>query len=166
MLGLRVSELAALKWKDIIDDKQLHVVRGEVRDQNRGVYTVVNHTKVYRDRYVEIPPKVIEILEDWKKKSNSTKDDDYIFVRNGERITARQITYVLEKYARNTNHEVKRSHKIRKTYASRMSVDGVPTDTIRIMLGHSNLQTTLSYIFNPLAEEETRQRVISVFSDS
>ena len=82
-------------------------------------------------------------------------EGEYIFMRNGERIQSRQIAYVLEKYAQRNNLEVKSTHKMRKTYASMLSAAGVPVDAIREQLGHSNLETTYSYIYNPLTEKET-----------
>ena len=44
---------------------------------------------------------------------------------------------------------------MRKTYASNLNAHGVPLDSIRELLGHTNLQTTLGYIYNPLTEKET-----------
>ena len=49
----------------------------------------------------------------------------------------------------------KSTHKMSKTYASRLSSSGVPLDSIRELLGHSSLSTTLGYIYNPLTEAET-----------
>jgi len=50
--------------------------------------------------------------------------------------------------------DVKRSHKLRKTYASRLNAAGLPLDQIRACLSHSNTATTLGYIYNPLTPEE------------
>ena len=80
---------------------------------------------------------------------------DYLFVRDGKRLTARQIAYVLEKYAIRNHLIIKSTHKMRKTYASNLSANGVPIDCIRELLGHSNLTTTMGYIYNPLTETET-----------
>ena len=79
----------------------------------------------------------------------------YLFERNGERLTARQVAYVLEKYAERQGVGTKSTHKIRKTYASMLNAYGVPIDAIREQLGHSELSTTLSYIYNPLTEDAT-----------
>lgn len=54
---------------------------------------------------------------------------------------------------------MKSSHKIRKTFASRLDAAGVPVDEIRELLGHSNLETTMRYLYNPLTTEETRGRI-------
>ena len=76
-------------------------------------------------------------------------------MRNGERITAIRIATILRKYANYQGVRIKSSHKMRKTYASNLNACGVPLDCIREMLGHSSLNTTLGYIYNPLTEKET-----------
>lgn len=147
-LGLRVGELVALKPSDIMGN-QLHVVREEVRDQEANQTYVVEHTKTNRDRFVVLVPQAKKLLE--KLDMNGS----YLFERNGERLTTRQVAYVLEKYAERQGLGTKSTHKIRKTYASMLNAFGVPIDAIREQLGHSELSTTLSYIYNPLTEDET-----------
>lgn len=147
-LGLRVGELVALKPEDILEN-QVHVIREEIRDQEANRCYVVEHTKTNNDRFVVLVPKAKALLK--KLSMNGT----YLFERNGERLTARQISYVLEKYAQRQSIGTKSSHKIRKTYASKLNASGVPLDAIREQLGHSDLATTLSYIYNPLTEKET-----------
>lgn len=147
-LGLRVGELVALKPEDILEN-QIHVVREEIRDQESNQCYVVEHTKTNDDRFVVLIPKAKAFLEKLDRSGT------YLFERDGERLTARQISYVLEKYAQRQGVETKSSHKIRKTYASRLNANGVPLDAIREQLGHADLATTLSYIYNPLTEKET-----------
>lgn len=55
-------------------------------------------------------------------------------MRDGERITSRQIAYVLEKFAERQGVRTKSTHKMRKTYASNLNANGVPLDRIREML--------------------------------
>lgn len=149
LLGLRVGELVALKWDDYININHLHIVREEVRNQVTNQYEVVEHTKTNRDRFVVLVPKAINILQKIERTG------DYIFMRDGERLTSRQIAYVLEKYAERQGLSTKSTHKMRKTFASNLNASGVPLDCIRELLGHSNLNTTLGYIYNPLTEKET-----------
>lgn len=153
LLGLRVGELVALKWDDITDTTHLHITREETRNQYTNTYEVVEHTKTNRDRYVVLVPKALEILKRIERQGG------YIFMRDGERIVSRQIAYVLEKYAERQGKRTKSTHKMRKTFASNLNANGVPLDCIRELLGHSNLNTTLSYIYNPLTEEETYKRI-------
>ena len=149
LLGLRVGELVALKWEDYCNVDHLHIVREEVRNQVTNTYKIVEHTKTNRDRFVVLVPKAIQILQKIEHTGN------YIFMRDGKRITSRQIAYVLEKYAERQGVITKSTHKMRKTYASNLNAYGVPLDCIRELLGHSNLSTTLGYIYNPLTEKET-----------
>lgn len=148
LLGLRVGELVALKWEDY-KEGHLHIVREEVRDQTTNKYEVVEHTKTNRDRFVVLVPKAVDILKKIDHES------DFIFMRNGNRITSRQVAYVLEKYAERQGLPTKSTHRMRKTFASNLNSNGVPLDCIRELLGHSNLNTTLGYIYNPLTEKET-----------
>ncbi|MCM1252321.1 MAG: tyrosine-type recombinase/integrase [Clostridium sp.] len=149
LLGLRVGELVALKWSDLCDPNHIHIVREEIRDQTDNSYEVVEHTKTNKDRFVVVVPKALEILNKIEKQG------EYIFMRNGERITAIRIATILRKYANHQGVRIKSSHKMRKTYASNLNACGVPLDCIREMLGHSSLNTTLGYIYNPLTEKET-----------
>lgn len=149
LLGLRVGELVALKWSDWCDENHLHIVREEIRNQTDNSYTVAEHTKTNRDRFVILVPKAIEILR------KIDRQGEYIFMRDGKRITSIRIATILRKYARHEGVALKSSHKLRKTYASNLNANGVPLDCIREMLGHSNLNTTLGYIYNPLTENQT-----------
>lgn len=149
MLGLRVGELVALKWEDYCNINHLHIVREEVRNQTTNQYEIVEHTKTNRDRFIVLIPKAINILQ------KLDRQNEYIFVRDGKRITSRQVAYVLEKYAERKGLATKSTHKMRKTFASNLNASGVPLDCIRELLGHSNLNTTLGYIYNPLTEKET-----------
>lgn len=149
LLGLRVGELVALKWCDLCDTSHLHIVREEIRNQTDNSYSVVEHTKTNRDRFVIVIPKVMDILRKIERQG------EYIFMREGERITSIRIATILRKYARYQGVPIKSSHKMRKTYASNLNACGVPLDCIREMLGHSSLNTTLGYIYNPLTEKET-----------
>ena len=149
MLGLRVGELVALKPSDIENDT-IHVIREEIRDQTTNTYEVVEHTKTNTDRFVALVSKSKKILD------MLDSHGEYLFMRGSERITSRQVAYVLEKYAERNSLKIKSTHKMRKTYASRLNACGIPLDYIRESLGHSNLNTTLGYIYNPLTTEETQ----------
>ena len=149
LLGLRVGELVALKWRDWSDVSHLHIIREEIRDQTENRFEVVEHTKTNQDRFVILVPKAIETLKRIERQG------EYMFMRDGKRITANRIAVILRMFARYEGISVKSSHKMRKTYASNLNASGVPLDCIREMLGHNNLNTTLGYIYNPLTESQT-----------
>ena len=160
-LGLRVGELSALRWCDVIDMKYLHIKCEEIKKSQKTtdgwqhMYAVVNHTKTHTDRIIPLVPAAISILKRVRTDNSIINFSGYIFTRDGERLTSRQITYALEKACKDLDISVKRTHKIRKTVASRLNAGGVPLDAIREFLGHSSTETTLGYIYNPLTDEET-----------
>ena len=154
--GMRVGELVALKWEDVDTNKKtLHIHSGESNQPYRenGEWhdrrVVVPHTKTNTDRHIQLLPKALEILAVIKSNTG------YIFTRNSERITERQVNYVLEKYAERKGTKTKSSHKLRKTYASRLDAAGIPLDVIQRDLGHSDIKTTLTYLYNPYNETAT-----------
>lgn len=156
-LGLRVGELVALRWEEI-EDSSLHVCREEILNRDTREYEIVEHTKTYTDRYIFLSSKAQEIL-----KMIPPDNNEYLFVRDGNRLHTRQIAYVLEKYAKDNNLDTKSTHKMRKTFASLLNAAGIPLDAIRELLGHSRLSTTLGYLFNPLTDEETRELIEKAF---
>lgn len=156
-LGLRVGELVALRWEEI-EDSNLHVCREEILNRDTREYEIVEHTKTYTDRYIFLSSKAQEIL-----KMIPPDNNEYLFVRDGNRLHTRQIAYVLEKYAKDNNLDTKSTHKMRKTFASLLNAAGIPLDAIRELLGHSRLSTTLGYLFNPLTDEETRELIEKAF---
>lgn len=168
MLGLRVGELVSLRWSDIVDSNKIHICREEIKASVRigngwkDAYEVVEHTKTHSDRTIMLVPRAIDILSEIKRAVRSVdSDEDYIFIRSGERLTSRQVNYVLEKGYTKLGIPIKSSHKIRKTVASRLNTGNVPLDAIREHFGHSDLKTTLGYIYNPLTEKETYELMSS-----
>ena len=104
---------------------------------------------------MELLPKALDVL---KLIQNH---DEFLFTRDGKRITERQVNYVLEKYAERMGTITKSSHKLRKTYASRVKAAGVSLDTIRKDLGHKNILTTDRYIFDTDDEDRMYEKKAS-----
>ena len=80
-------------------------------------------------------------------------------------MTLRSINSMLERACDHIDIDTKRSHIIRKTYASRLAASGYPVDAIRSNLGHSNLATTYGYLYNPLTASESLLIMEKAFSD-
>ena len=168
LTGLRVGELVALQFCNICG-KKLHVINEEVGDKTKvnGKWEekriVVPHTKSNRDRFVTLLPKALDIIKRLNDKHPNHKDTDFLFTREGVRLEERQIAYVLERYAEIKGKVIKSTHKLRKTYASRLSARGVPLEHIRVELGHRYLTSTMDYIYNPLTDDETYNLMAQAF---
>jgi integrase len=159
-LGVRIGEGVALKFSDIeygkiaiqrMEEKVL-VFDGE-NFKSAGVQ-IVEHLKKENDseyRFILLTDVAKEII---RKARELNPDGEFIFERNGERLTARAVTYWLSKYCRDAGVTYKSPHCTRRTTASRLSNAGLPLDMIRDILGQVDEKTTLTYIFNPNTEQE------------
>ena len=118
-------------------------------------------------RPARLVPKAIIILQKIREAAPPLNSNQFIFVRDGQRISSRQIAYILEKYAERSGKPVKSTHKMRKTFTSRAAVGkdgspGISLDAVREILGHNDLRTTLGYIYNPDTEKETYDKLKAV----
>lgn len=180
-LGLRAGELAALQWGDISEDSvhaqremtlvqettlQKEAYQAQVKNgqrvilpnpkHNKYVYTIEDHTKTHKDRYVPLISQSKKLLNIIRSLSPYRKATDYIFYEGDDKyLTMRGINSMLEYACKHIDIDTKRSHAIRRTYASRLAAFGLPVDAIRSNLGHSDLNTTYGYLYNPLTASES-----------
>lgn len=142
--GMRVGELGALAWNDILASS-MHIHRELVLDQGSYEYHIVEHTKGYDNRFIPLHPKVKTYLE--MLKDRYPVNSEIVFKKeHGGFLTTRDINRTLERYARDNNLHVKRSHCLRRTYATLLYLGGVDKETIRQYLGHREIATTERYI--------------------
>ena len=160
-LGLRIGELAALKWKDINWINRTVFVQRE-EDSSGAVEEYVKSDSPAGYRELALTDAAVSILK--RLKSDTRVMGEYIFVHaDGTRKTAMQFAGRLEKAEIALGWEKqKRSHCIRRTVASRMNANHIPLETIRAWLGHTDTQTTLKYIFNPFRVDDTHDQIRAV----
>lgn len=123
--GMRRGELLNLKWRDI--------------DFNQGIIHLLV-TKSGKKREIPMNDQVRQALLSIRKH----KEYPYVFVnRNGDpwRDVRRGFTAALNA----AGIKDFRFHDCRHTFASQLAMAGVDLNTIRELLGHSDLKTTLIY---------------------
>lgn len=170
--GLRVGELTGLKFKDVnFEDGYISIERETVvhivSDENGGKHykwVVEEHTKTYSHRFIPLIPKASDILlKIINDRNGKYEKEDFLFMRNGSYLNKEQVNQSLWRVCEAARVERKSSHKIRKTFASKLNANGVPIDEIRSLLGHTNTMTTLGYIYNPLPKERTLNMIKDSF---
>lgn len=129
--GLRVSEVCNLKISDIDSDRmQVRVVK------SKGNY----------DRYVPLSQMLLNGL---RKYILSAKPSTYLFngKTKGEPLgtSAVQQSFRLALEKTGIIKEVS-VHSLRHTYATHLLEQGVDIVTIKELLGHANIQTTMVYL--------------------
>ena len=129
--GLRVSEAVALTLPAI--DSQRMVLRVE---QGKG----------YKDRYVMLSPKLLEILRDWWRVE---KSKHWLFP--GDRPGQHISRFAVESACRKAHRICKipkpiTPHSLRHTFAVHLLESGTDIRTIQLLLGHRSLATTAKYL--------------------
>jgi integrase len=139
--GLRKSELVYLEWGDIdFDKKQLRVVN-----------KVAHPTKSYKPRYIPMDKKLVEVLRSIKKAKSP-----YVFITARETMRKNNLITNLKRTAKKAG--IKKNvtiHMLRHTYASHLVMAGVDLATVKALLGHADIHTTMRYAH--LAPDHLRQ---------
>jgi len=128
--GLRISEVSKLKIGDIDTDRmQIRVVQG----------------KGNKDRYVPLSKYIAERLP---KYLDMYKPQIYLFNScNGKQFSVRGIQRIFREAMKKTGILKKvTSHTLRHSYATHLLESGVDLITIKNVLGHKNITTTMIYL--------------------
>lgn len=156
---MRRSELLGLKWSDIdFDSKILKVERAytsQGSDDYDGSKYELTPTKTEKSmRIIPMAQAVVDALLQKKrtlqllKLKSGNKDfnkDDMIFVdENGILINGSQFTQKFKSLLKRHGLRQIRVHDLWHTFASQSLKSGTKIESVRDMLGHSNIQTTLN----------------------
>ncbi len=132
-IGLRVSEVINLNTKDIdLVKRNLKVVNG----------------KYCKDRLLRIPQEpesVMEILRQWNKKRLKGK---YFFnTSKGKQLQVRYIQAMVTRYMKKAKlNKAITPHTFRHTFATNFYRQTKDIETLRKLLGHSDISTTQIYV--------------------
>jgi len=135
--GLRVSELVALRDRDIDQEQQILHVRGKGRKERispLGSYAL-RAIKRYTKQRIRDP------------KTESLGHDAPVFVnRFGRILTTRSIGRMLEKYIAIVDLDRRTSpHTLRHSFATHLMDRGADIRSVQELLGHKSLATTQIY---------------------
>lgn len=160
-LGLRIGELCALKWSDINWQNETVFIQ-RMEDSSGKVVNYVKSDAETGYRELNLSDELIDIFKKIRRSSDILSE--YVFIKeDGSRADKMVFVHRLEKaeitLGWKESGNMKRSHCIRRTVASRMNANGWALDEIRRWLGHTMTSTTLTYIYNPFRESETQKKV-------
>ena len=129
--GLRRSDVFNLKWEDVnIERKQLTIIMGKTR-------------KVHE---VFLNPKALEVL------NRQRRDSEYVFTnREGEKIKC--VRGALDAAVKRAGLKKITFHMFRHTVATRLLENGADIVTVKEIMGHSNINTTLRYAHTNAARQ-------------
>lgn len=126
--GLRRGELMSLRWEDISLDNRYLTVRGTV-------------AKSKKSRVVPLNDTVFQVLVDWRAINPNTVN---VFI-SGDDKPLTDIKKPWLKLVEQAGLENFNFHDLRHHFASKLVMAGVDLNTVRELLGHSDLKMTLRY---------------------
>lgn len=127
--GLRVSEIVNMKLKDI-DSKRMVIV--------------IRQSKGRKDRQVMLSPKLLDLLREYFKQY---RPKQWLFEgQGGEQYSIRSVQEVLQRAKKKAGITRKGSiHALRHSFATHLLEGGTDLLSIKELLGHKSLSTTLTY---------------------
>lgn len=178
--GLRRSELLGLSWSDIDFDAKVikinkaYTNQGKKKpDESKQTYALVPTKTEKSNRIIPMAQQVSEVLLLRKRelqimKLKSGKSDfnkmDMVFVdQEGVLINGSQFTQRFKSILKKHGLREIRVHDLRHSFASQSLKSGAKIESVRDMLGHSNIQTTLNIYRH--VELEEKQADIDRLSD-
>lgn len=172
-LGLRIGELSALKFEDFnIQDKTVTIKRSDSksyeRDENGERVGTMNYESttpktIKSVRTIPLLPEAIYIYEVIKTYHQNCKyNSQYLVYDNSDTVRLRSLDRTLRRLCILNNIEPFGSHRIRKTFASMLHNNNVPTRAIADLMGHEEIRTTENnYILSFMDNQETYKRYMA-----
>ena len=128
--GLRVSEVVNLRPGNI------NLTKGKLRVENG---------KGNKDRDLAIPEYLIDLFDSWRKKR--PESNFFFSTLKGKKLSVRYLQQMVKRYALKVGINKNISpHTLRHTYATQYYKQTKDIETLRRILGHSDISTTTIYI--------------------
>lgn len=167
--GARIGEVVALKHTDFTDNT-FSIRRTETRfvdEDGKYVCKVKDFPKSQAGvRTVIVPEKFSWLCE---AILNINPSEEYIFVKNGVRISTQAVRMRLKRICKKLGIYHKSPHKIRKTYGTILLDNHVDNRLIMGQMGHTDIMCTENHYHRNRRNLDEKTRILNnipEFSDS
>ncbi|MGL9730809.1 tyrosine-type recombinase/integrase [Enterococcus sp. DIV0756] len=159
--GMRIGEIAALKWENVDFNKGIISIRQTCnRIQAIGNQkTIINYDEVKSaasHRIIPMNQKVQNLLKRLRKAS----DTDFVFSVGSKGCEPRVLTYHFHQLRKQAKLESIHFHQLRHTFATRCLEAKIGIASVSALLGHSSTKMTLDVYSDSMLEE----RVTAVYA--
>ena len=161
--GMRIGELPALKWEDIIEGEDngcIIIRRSEKYDRVEKRY-YIDKTKTRKQRMFPLSEDTRRVLGQIKKVSMKYGFlGEYIFMNKDGKIHATSIDHCLRYRCRKLGIPEKSIHAIRRTLNSTLRTAGVSSVVAASLLGHTEQVNKNNYTYD-VSDMEYKHNVVS-----
>ena len=158
--GLRIGEVCALKWSDI------NVSEGTIT-VNRTIERIyiINGTEKYTELVINTPktqnscrkiPMTKDLLAMVKPLKKVVNEDFYVLTNDEYPTEPRTYRNYYGKLMEKLGIPKLKYHGLRHSFATRCIEAGCDYKTVSVLLGHSNISTTLDLYVHPNMEQKKR----------
>lgn len=154
--GMRVGELAGLKWEDInYNDNTIIIQRSEKYNRKTKEY-YISTTKTDKSRIIPLTDAMKEVFARIKKEEIKNGGlGEFVFMDENERVHSRRISDCARNNTMtNDFSSIKSIHAIRRTLNSNMKCLGVPTVIASAILGHTEKVNNQNYTYDTSSMSE------------
>jgi integrase/recombinase XerD len=138
LCGLRVGEVAALCFKEILD------ANGNVRDE---MTLDAARTKSKRARKIFLPKQMQRQLRGYTSSVTKQPQHGYLFsTQKQSHFSANTATQLIQRLYARAGISGATSHSGRRTWLTALSQRGVSVFVLAEMAGHRSIQTTQRYV--------------------
>lgn len=167
--GLRVGELAALRWEDITEGKaadekfiNIFIAHSMSRWKEDGVvHITLEDAKGHKTRPVLLPYETKGMIFEKIRELNPT--GEYLMMKGDYHITAKAIADAQSRACKKAGIPHYSTHKNRKTYISYLMEYSNSGSTVISQVGHSDFETTLRHYYFPSATTEEKAEILKGF---
>lgn len=163
--GIRVGELVSLSYSDFEEHGNFFSIKirhTETRYQNENgewVYEIKDTPKTDAGIRNAVIPMQYSWIYDELKRINP--DGEYVFMRNGKRMTTNTIRRRMKRICEKLNIYQKSPHKARKTYGSILIDNKLDERLIIGQMGHTNISCTENHYHRNRKTLETKAGILS-----
>lgn len=157
-LGLRVGEVAGLRWGDVRLEQGFLAVRrtmlripivGAAAGQPRTRLVVGEPKSESGRRLIPLPEVVLRLLHKRRQclGARGAREEDYVICQpDGKYYEPRGLQRYFKKIAEQAQVPRANYHCLRHTFATRAVEVGMDTPTLKEIMGHARIETTMQYI--------------------
>lgn len=158
--GLRIGELCALRWQDFDMDENVVKVRHTVQriyvvdEEVRYTKIVVNEPKTKEsNRDIPLSSELLKIVKPLMKVVNQ---DFYVLSNDINPIEPRTYRNYYKRIIQKLDIPYLKFHGLRHSFATRCIESKNSVKTVSVILGHSNITTTMNLYVHPDNHEKKR----------